>query len=238
MKIGIHSDFHFESHADGGKTVISELPDADVMVIAGDMNNNYKLLDSFEMMCNKFEQVVYVIGNHDLWDSSFSEVRKVIDRAHAKFSNLHVLDNSVATIGGMRFVGATLFFEYDPLNTTKEQYLVDFALVENYRNEVYRENELAQKFLYGFTQPGDIVITHHMPTYKSVHQVFERDALNCFFVCDMERMIASRHPSVWIHGHTHFSFDYMFMDTRIICNPFGYAFALNHYWDANKIVEM
>jgi len=32
------------------------------------------------------------------------------------------------------------------------------------------------------------------------------------------------HPQIklWIHGHTHESFDYMVGDTRIVCNPRGY----------------
>jgi hypothetical protein len=28
---------------------------------------------------------------------------------------------------------------------------------------------------------------------------------------------------LWIHGHTHDSFDYLLNGTRIVCNPRGYA---------------
>jgi predicted phosphodiesterase len=28
--------------------------------------------------------------------------------------------------------------------------------------------------------------------------------------------------SVWIHGHTHESFDYVVNGTRVVCNPRGY----------------
>ena len=28
--------------------------------------------------------------------------------------------------------------------------------------------------------------------------------------------------AVWIHGHTHTSFDYRIQGTRVVCNPRGY----------------
>jgi hypothetical protein len=31
----------------------------------------------------------------------------------------------------------------------------------------------------------------------------------------------SRAPALWIHGHTHDSFDYLVGPTRIVCNPKG-----------------
>ena len=30
-------------------------------------------------------------------------------------------------------------------------------------------------------------------------------------------------PRLWIHGHTHESFDYQIGKTRVVCNPRGYA---------------
>jgi len=29
--------------------------------------------------------------------------------------------------------------------------------------------------------------------------------------------------ALWIHGHTHDSFDYLVRDTRVVCNPRGYV---------------
>ena len=29
--------------------------------------------------------------------------------------------------------------------------------------------------------------------------------------------------SLWVHGHTHDSFDYTVNGTRVVCNPRGYA---------------
>ena len=32
-----------------------------------------------------------------------------------------------------------------------------------------------------------------------------------------------RHAALWLHGHTHDSFDYRINGTRVVCNPRGYA---------------
>ena len=238
MKVGIHSDFHFETHADNGRTLVNELPELDVLIVAGDLSNEYNLMDSFEILCKKFEHVIFVIGNHDLWDSSFSRTRNTLLACRKRFPNLHALDNEIVEINGQRFLGATMFFPKLPMNAMYESHFVDFELIKNYREEVYFENEKAQQFLYAFTQPGDIIITHHMPARRSIHPIFERDAMNCFFLCDMEKMIESKRPGVWIHGHTHFSFDYQLCDTRIICNPWGYTCATNPKWEVDKILDI
>jgi predicted phosphodiesterase len=46
---------------------------------------------------------------------------------------------------------------------------------------------------------------------------------------------------VWIHGHTHDSFDYSRNGTRVVCNPRGYVTrrgAENNEFDPALIVEV
>ena len=236
MKIAIQSDLHFEGHADDGGCIANEIGLADVLIVAGDLSNCFKLESALRILCDRFPEVVFVIGNHDLWGGSFAQAREVLHAASDRLGNLHVLDNSIYTVGGVRILGATMFFANNPTNILNEKFMSDFELTINYRRDVYSENEAAQSFLYGHVQPGDIVVTHHLPSYKSVASRYERSALNCFFVCDMESVMVSRRPSVWIHGHTHTSFDYMLHETRIIANPFGYAFDVNPNWDSDKSI--
>ena len=155
-----------------------------------------------------------------------------------KHSNLKVLDNAVAEIGGHRFIGSTLFFSFDPLNQLHEKYMNDFWMTEHYRENVYAENEVAVRFLNETVMPGDIVITHHLPTVKSVHPMFRGSELNRFFICDLERLLSAMAPAVWIHGHTHFSFDYTFDQTRIVCNPRGYPHAIDKDWKADFALDL
>jgi predicted phosphodiesterase len=39
---------------------------------------------------------------------------------------------------------------------------------------------------------------------------------------DLSNKIIDHGPDLWVHGHTHKSFDYMLGKTRVIVNPFGY----------------
>ena len=46
---------------------------------------------------------------------------------------------------------------------------------------------------------------------------------------------------LWVHGHTHDSFDYTVDGTRVVCNPRGYAKAgvdENPRFDPDFIVEI
>ena len=38
-----------------------------------------------------------------------------------------------------------------------------------------------------------------------------------------DKMVENSGASLWIHGHTHASCDYLIGKTRVLCNPRGYA---------------
>ena len=60
-------------------------------------------------------------------------------------------------------------------------------------------------------------------------------------VSDAERLIDGSRARLWIHGHTHDSFDYCLNGTRVVCNPRGYArngVNENPLFDANFLVEI
>jgi hypothetical protein len=42
-------------------------------------------------------------------------------------------------------------------------------------------------------------------------------------VADVERLMGADRVQLWVHGHTHDSFDYRVAGTRVVCNPRGYA---------------
>jgi Icc-related predicted phosphoesterase len=81
-----------------------------------------------------------------------------------------------------------------------------------------------------------VVITHHAPSRKSIHSRFSSSLLNACFVSDVEHLLNGRRVCLWVHGHTHDSFDYVLNGTRVVCNPRGYADGTrNENWqfDAN-----
>jgi hypothetical protein len=68
------------------------------------------------------------------------------------------------------------------------------------------------------------VLTHHAPSYQSVHPKYRSAGIaNGAYVSDLDDLIFDN-PNIkyWSHGHTHESFDYMIGGCRVICNPHGY----------------
>ena len=75
--------------------------------------------------------------------------------------------------------------------------------------------ELARPF------PGPrVVVTHHLPSWRSVAPRFLRAPSNAAFASDLDALFDP--VTLWIHGHTHHSFDYRAGRTRIVANPRGY----------------
>jgi len=86
-----------------------------------------------------------------------------------------------------------------------------------------------------------VVITHHAPSPQSIHPRFAESLLNLCFVSDAERLLDGSRAQLWIHGHTHDSFDYCVNGTRVVCNPRGYAkngVNENPRFDADFMVEV
>ena len=67
------------------------------------------------------------------------------------------------------------------------------------------------------------------------------DELVACFVSDLEARILQWQPQLWLHGHTHDSFDYRIGGTRVVANPRGYApdgVVENTHFDAAFVIEL
>ena len=87
--------------------------------------------------------------------------------------------------------------------------------------------------------PGStVLVTHHLPHRRSIHQKYLGSGLNPSFASDLSDLV--RPPvALWIHGHTHESCDYIEEGTRVVCNPRGYApFQLNAEFDPILTIEI
>lgn len=184
--------------------------------------------------------------------------------AVSHLKGVYWLDCNVVEIAGRRFVGTPMWFARKPapqhphLLSTDEEWqrgivrsvsergmedpwtFADFEAIENFDTWVYEENGRAVKFLAENVREGDIVVTHHLPSQKSVHEQYRGALSNCWYVSDVEILIEERKPALWVHGHTHVSLDYQIGPTRVVCNPFGYVSKgeFNHDFDENLIIEV
>ncbi len=79
---------------------------------------------------------------------------------------------------------------------------------------------LAKKLLQPFEGPT-VVVTHHAPHRKSLAPKYADDWCSPAFVSELPDSMFEV-PKLWVHGHTHTSFDYEVGGCRVICNPRGY----------------
>jgi Icc-related predicted phosphoesterase len=221
--------------------------DADVAVVAGDVQNDELLIELGNTL-----PTVYVAGNHDYYGHEYHE--RLEELRDLPSSQLYVLENDELVLGDVRFLGCTLWTDYnreDPfamayardrmndhiqirIKTDEESYYFS-------PNDALNLHKMSKKWLDGrFSEPFSgktVIITHHCPSERSVSAKYVGDPLNHAFFSDLEPEIEEWQPDLWIHGHTHTSFDYQIGKTRVICNPHGYP-RENAEFNPNLIVEI
>lgn len=240
MRITYFSDLHFEF----GDT--NQTPSGEVLVLAGDFTIKARNLDWLNNL--DFEHVIYVLGNHEFYRGSIEKIYSETFKLLAP--HVHMLNDSSVNINGVDFHGATLWTDYNKSNPidmmTAENVMNDHKLIRfengerrfNAGSALYLHNE-SIKFLKKSVKPGDIIVTHHAPSYQSVHAMYANSSFNYAFVSDLEDLITQLKPKLWFHGHVHTSFDYTIGDTNILCNPRGYkGYEENIEFDWNKTIEI
>lgn len=245
LRIKLVSDLHFEWQRDRGEAfckLFRQIHDSfDVLVVAGDLASSDCLEDALMGICNAVfpKEVIYVAGNHEYWGSDYREVHDLLDQIDVRYENLHVLDESAATIQGQRFIGATLWFPDHPEARKLEKKWVDFRHISGLADWVYDENASTQCYFRDNIQSGDVVVTHHLPSYLAVTPRWAGNACNRFFVTPMDEVIVEARPTLWLYGHTHDSNDFQLNGTRLICNPYGYSgYEVNPTFDSKLVINI
>ncbi len=241
MRVRVLSDLHTEFHGDAGRCFVERLrrEAADVLVLAGDIATASGLYDTLAIFADRFEHVVFVPGNHEWYGGDRELMLKTKQRLAQRAPNLHWLEESTVELAGQRFLGTTLWFPDSDDARALQSSISDFHLIRDPQEWIWTAFERSRSFLTETLRPNDVVVTHHLPSFRSVARRFADSPLNCYFVGDVEPLIRSRAPRLWVHGHTHESCDYDIGATRVLCNPFGYVRAeLNPHFQEELIVEL
>ena len=253
MKLNILSDLHL-----GFGAMDRPINDAEMVVLAGDISRPREAIS----WALKFEKpVLYVPGNHEFYGSSIDGALEEL-RHLSKGTQVQVLDNREVVMGAVRFLGTTLWTDFElfdgPQKRTAakaeaQRLMRDFSRirVREASAEVFTPDDSASLFrrhaawlegrLAAVHAGPTVVITHHAPSRHSIHPRFADSLLNACFVSDAAHLMRADRVSLWIHGHTHDSFDYCVSGTRVVCNPRGYARGgvnENPVFDPNFIVEV
>ncbi len=250
MRIRVLSDLHLEF-----KDWKPPKADADVVVLAGDIHVGVR---GIEWARRSFPSIpiVYVPGNHEFYGEHIHDMTQDLITEGSRLG-VDVLDGKGTVLSGVRFLGATLWTDFalrgtDPSSIDRAMAeaqfgMYDFHVIRCGDNRKFRptdaraihlaqvqwlRSQLAEEFV-GTT----VVATHHLPHRRSIHPKYKASDLNPGFASDLSNLMGPS-VSLWIHGHTHESFDYVVNNTRVVCNPRGYApMELNESFDPVLTVD-
>jgi predicted phosphodiesterase len=235
MKLNVLSDLHLSQ----GELAHPQT-DADIVILAGDIARPEEAV----AWAAAFDKpVLYVAGNHEFYGGSIEGTVPRLKQL-CRDTNVRVLDDEAVVIGGVRFLGSTLWTDmrlfgdgaasvaaadaaqrfmrdYTRIHIDEageRPFSPDHARVLFDRHSAWLAREL-EKPHDGHT----VVITHHAPSPLSIHPRFTGSPINACFVSNAEHLLGRERVQLWIHGHTHDSFDYLCHGTRVVCNPRGYA---------------
>jgi predicted phosphodiesterase len=235
MKIQLASDLHLEllQRRWPRERLVTPAAGADLLVLAGDIHNGSQAIELFS---DWPVPVLYLAGNHEFYHASLPQVRAELRQA-CSGTQVRLLDDDALEWSGVRFLGSTLWSDYavdgadpDDAMANAEDMVLDHhrihadggffmphhALEQHRHSRRWLRGQLEQPFA-GRT----VVITHFAPHPNSIHPRFEGNPVNGSFVSDLADLV--HQADLWMHGHTHDSFDYRVGRCRVVANPRGYA---------------
>lgn len=249
MKLALVSDIHLEF----GDIDVRNTNSADVLVLSGDIctardlvkNNSHhaRTVKFWHTVNQEYEHTVYVMGNHEHYGSDYRRTQSIIQDFFDRHNlhNIHLLEKSYISLSGYLFVGGTLWTDYNRGDPLTLQYasmsMNDYRAIKDshkpnyklYPNLIYDDHIACKSFIVDTLKQNPstptVVVGHHAPSTLSIAPQYQNDRhTNGLFVSDLSELILDNPQIVlWTHGHTHDPFDYQVGDTRVVCNPRGYA---------------
>jgi predicted phosphodiesterase len=235
MRLQIVSDLHLG-------LAPCEIPDtgADLLILAGDIHRPREAL-LWAAALNR--PAIYVAGNHEYYGSNILATNRLLHEL-SRGSAVTVLDCEEKRMDDVRLLGATLWtdFRIAGEGARREQAMDDAVrfsrdfsriAIDEDQNEIFTPSHCAALFERHaswlgarLAEPFDgvtVVVTHFAPSRGSIAPRFAGSPLNACFIADLEALVARSGAALWIHGHTHDSFDYRLGGTRVLANPRGYV---------------
>lgn len=240
MKIALLSDLHLSMQ---GLDIAPT--QADVVVLAGDLGRPDAAI-AWARQCAQLHggrPVLFVAGNHEFYGSDLSTTMHRL-RELAAGTEVRVLEQDEWHHQGVRFLGCTLWSDHRLFASVQER---DEGLAQSMRlvrdfsrirvapdfpelfspavAQLLFDRSVAwleERFATPFDGPT-VVVSHFAPSRGSIAPRFAGSPINTCFVSDLEAHIQRWQPALWLHGHTHDSFDYRVGRTRVVANPRGYV---------------
>lgn len=265
VNIQLLSDLHLESNPHFRAV---PAPGADVLVLAGDIGSYQEGSQLARLGIADFglaqfsplpisqggaawpTPVLFVPGNHEYDGLDF-------DDAHARLKEtcqrlgLTWLERDTVVWGGVRFVGCTLWTDFDALTAReasdggmtlgaqlkareKAFRAANFYLKKNHSlrggqpmlaEDLRAQGLISQDWLQtALATPFDgptVVVTHFAPTLDSADPRYGLNPGTAGFCNALDALLPL--ATLWLHGHLHCANDFVRSGCRVVANPLGYA---------------
>lgn len=236
MKLALYSDLHLETY----RARAWELPAlaVDAVILAGDIARHTQGL-VWAVRAFPRTPIIYIAGNHEYYGANLGLVDELRERAEAL--GVHFLEQDALELGGVRFLGCTLWSAFDlygselaasymalagarindyvAIDTRVGRHLAPGDTLRLHRQAVrWLDNQLGQAF-----DGKTVVVTHFAPHRRCVAPEHRESALSPYFVSDLARLMARHEIALWCHGHTHTNNDFIAEHgCRVLSNQRGY----------------
>jgi predicted phosphohydrolase len=239
-------------------------------IVAGDIASGPTFGRAYEWLkhrANQFLYVFIVLGNHDYWRNYLGFENRIREQLEMDgIKNVFVLQNSTMVVEGVKFVGGTLWTNFnnnDPLTRMNYRHVMvrDVESMNTlYADDgrtivragppitcdyIFDEFKKTRQYIFDNATREEgirkvVVITHHCPSFLSIDQEFKDDFIgNGYYASELGDLIAYSEIDLWFHGHTHASKDYLIDKTRVINNARGYyPIHLNKNFNERMIIEL
>jgi hypothetical protein len=254
MRIQLLSDLHLEVHPHYRP---QPAPGAQLLVLAGDIGSYQagSLLAGDDFGLERFSPklgwphpVLYVPGNHEYDNLDFDEADARL-RETCKRLGITWLEREVLTFGDVRFVGTTLWADFDALITDSDRIAGETRVLRKREKAFRAANYYLQKT--GTTRRGEqmlapewreqaleceqwlrgalaapfegttVVVTHFAPSLRSADPRYGLTPGTAGFCNSLDELLPL--AQLWLHGHLHCQQDYVAAGCRIVANTLGYA---------------
>lgn len=220
------------------------------LILAGDVWEGTRCLMHAEeswmtKLAERYRYIIIVLGNHDYWGENFNsfpaKFKNMIKDLH--LNNVFLLDDESITLEGVRFVGGTLWTDFnkmDPFTIWRaKDYMNDYRYIKS--GETYSKLT-AQHVLAAHRKTKGVIfanakkdadtrkivcVTHHSPSFQGMSPDYAHlGDVNGYYHSELGNDIIDSEIDLWFFGHTHNPVDYTIGNTRIINNAVGY-----HPWE-------
>ena len=235
-KIQYASDLHLEFPENKKFFKANPLiPNGDILILAGDIVP-FAVMDKhediFNYLSDNFEMTYWIPGNHEYY--YFDAINRTGTFFEKIRSNVILLNNSVVHYQDTKLIFSTLWSKISLANQWNiERGLSDFHVIKYNGNRFTAEayNQLHTDCINFLNQElqvdkaaKNVVVTHHVPTFKKYPKIYKNSTLNEAFAVELFDTIEASKVDYWIYGHSHHNTsDFKIGNTQMLTNQLGYV---------------